>query len=135
MLVGHPLSMRVILKELQNRPAGELITILRSNLAALNLDDADMARLYGTFKFVEEGLSAQLRCLLTPLSFHERFVDGKYLTAITHQAGAPLPHGKIADFLGALANAGLLINLHRDIRDMYFIHPALIQLHAFLFAQ
>ncbi|MCP4657944.1 MAG: tetratricopeptide repeat protein [bacterium] len=117
LLEGHPLCMRVVLPELKERRAGELLTVLRS------VDGGDAsARLYATLGFAEEALDEGLRPLLVPLTFHERFVESVYLEAMAGQVEPSPSREEIDVFLRTLATAGLLRELGQAIFE---IHPAL----------
>ena len=64
-LAGHPLAMRAVLPKLETMAAGQIAEALRTNIAALGLDPKEeQGRLFGTLRFVEQGLVPELRPLL-----------------------------------------------------------------------
>ncbi|HEY6250897.1 MAG TPA: tetratricopeptide repeat protein [Candidatus Angelobacter sp.] len=122
-LSGHPLAMRVVLPRLEIMSAGQVLTALRSNLAALNpIGDGEQAKLYATLAFVEKSLPEDLRRLLVVIGMHEGFVDANMLVAIAREADAGWSRDKIDVLMLALGSAGLL----RDIGyETYEMHPLL----------
>src|SRR5262249_36800222 len=120
---GHPLAMRVILRELEKRPARALIEGLEADLEALGLAATDeSARLFATLRLPFARLPQELRPLLIPLALHKRFVDGNLLERMARAAGSALPRARIDDLLGRLTVAGLLRDLGQAVYEM---HPAL----------
>ncbi len=116
-LEGHPLSMRVILPELNERRAGDLLATLRS------VDQGDAtAKLHATLGFAEEALDESLRRLLVPLALHERCVDGNLLQMMADQIQPPLSRAQTDTLLRTLSAAGLLRKLAPATFEM---HPAL----------
>ncbi|HEV3076159.1 MAG TPA: tetratricopeptide repeat protein [Thermoanaerobaculia bacterium] len=123
LLEGHPLAMRVVLRELEGRKAGELIAVLRSNPAALGRGTSGAEeKLYATLHFVEESLPPILQPLLVPLAMHERFVDGDFLLQMARTVSAAWSREQIDALLTALVVAGLL---HHRGQAVYEMHPAL----------
>jgi tetratricopeptide (TPR) repeat protein len=126
LLDGHPLTMRAVLPELERRSLTSIIESLEKNLAGLSQSDADIgseSRLYATLGFLNESVPDELQELRIPLSLHERYVDGDYLSAMAEQVDeVRWPRDQIDRFLSALCTAGLL----RDIgQSIYEMHPLL----------
>jgi tetratricopeptide (TPR) repeat protein len=123
LLGGHPLAMRVMLRELERRSAGELIQALQTNLGSLgDGGSAEQAKLYATLRFVEDALPEDLKPLLIPLSLHERFADINLLEVMTKQVDAAWTRPRINALFETLTVAGLLRDLGQAIYEM---HPAL----------
>lgn len=123
LLGGHPLAMRVVLPRLEKRTAADLVTALRSNVAALG-DGGEEAetKLYATLKLAEDALPEDLKELLLPLGMHERYVDGDYLAAMAEKVDGAWTRDRIDRFLGLQVNAGLLRD---EGQSVYEMHPAL----------
>ncbi|HEV3458943.1 MAG TPA: tetratricopeptide repeat protein [Thermoanaerobaculia bacterium] len=123
MLDGHPLMMRVVLRELERRTASEMIAALRAHGLRRGSGKSEAEeRLFATLRFVEDSLPLELRPLLVPLAFHERFVDGDYLQLIAQTVDAAWPRERTDTLLGDLATAGLL---HDRGQAVFEMHPAL----------
>jgi hypothetical protein len=70
-LAGHPLAMRVVLPKLGHMPAAKIAEALRTNLTELGLHEGEeQGRLFATLRFVEQGLSEELRPLLALVGLH-----------------------------------------------------------------
>jgi hypothetical protein len=113
-----------MLPRLESHTVAELVQALQNNFAALkpNAADEDEAKLFSTVRFVTDALPTEWQPLLIPLSFHEGFVQGDLLAAM---AAAVDPGWKPAtsdEFLRALANASVLLDLGESVFEM---HPAL----------
>jgi tetratricopeptide (TPR) repeat protein len=123
MLEGHPLMMRVVLRELERRTAGEMIAALRAHGVRPGSGKSEAEeRLYATLRFVEDSLPLELRPLLVPLAYYERFVDGDALEIIARSVDAQGSRERIDTLLTDLAAAGLLHNRGHAVFEM---HPAL----------
>ena len=125
LLDGHPLAMRVVLPRLENkkRCAGELCTVLRSNLGAFGEGgDEAQKKLYAMLKLAGDVLQKDLKPLLVPLGMHERFVDGDCLNDMARQVSKAWTRQRIDRFLGTLATAGLLRGRGQAIHEL---HPVL----------
>jgi tetratricopeptide (TPR) repeat protein len=123
-LGGHPLSMRVMLPKLKDRPAAELLKALRANVEALRSPDADEAevRLFATLRLATDELPESWRPLLVGLALHEGFVDGDYLVEIATQVDGGCTRETVNGFLATLALGGLLRDHGQAVFEM---HPAL----------
>lgn len=122
-LDGHPLMMRAVLPALAHRPPGEILAAVQGNLTALGpAADEAQAKLFATLRFVEQSLPEDLRPLLVPLALHDRFVDGDYLEAMAKQVPGAPGRPAIDRLLGALGNAGLVMDRGQAIFEL---HPAL----------
>jgi tetratricopeptide (TPR) repeat protein len=123
LLKGHPLAMRVILPRLEKMTAVEVVSALKSNLAALGSTGDELERrLFATLRFAQDELPPELQSLLVPLALHENFVDGDVLEGMAKSAEPQRTREQIDAFLHALANAGLLRDHGRAIFEM---HPVL----------
>jgi len=120
-LDGHPLAMRVMLTQLAEHSAAELLERLRHRLPQAAEDDAQ-AKLFATLDFVEEALPEALKPLLVPLALHKRFVDADYLEAMAGIADTSYSRTTIDQVLTSLEIAGLL---HAHGQGIYALHPAL----------
>jgi tetratricopeptide (TPR) repeat protein len=123
LLGGHPLAMRAILPRLEKMSAGQVLSALRSNLAALKLNgDPEQARLYATLAFVEQSLPEDLRSLLVLLGMHEGFVSASLFELMAEQVDAGWTRARVDLLMQALAKAGLL---HEIGQANYEMHPLL----------
>ncbi len=116
LLNGHPLLMRAVLPRLEKQSAQAVDEAIRGNMS--KLDSTTDA----TLRFVEDGLPANLRPLLTPLGLHERYVDANLLERISKQADPGIVRTAIDRFFSALATAGLIREV---VQSVYELHPAL----------
>jgi hypothetical protein len=122
-LAGHPLAMRVVLPKVAEMGAAKVATALRTNIAELGLSEQEeQGRLFGTLRFVEQGLAAELRSLLGLVGLHEGFVDADYLEAMAKQVDAGWTRERIDRFLAVLGAAGLVRDVGNAIHEM---HPLL----------
>jgi hypothetical protein len=122
-LGGHPLTMRVILPRLAERPAAQVVEALRSNLSALGpAEDEAQALLYATLRFAQESLSADLQPLLIPLAMHEGFVDTNLLDSMAEQVDTQWTRTLIDRMTAALVAAG---QLRARNEVTYEMHPVL----------
>jgi len=122
LLNGHPLMMRVMLVQLADHSAGQLLAQLNSRLQQSDQDDELLAKLFATLGFVEDSLPDELKPLLVPLALHSRFVDANFLEAMAEAAEAAQGRAEIDRFLNSLETAGLL---HNHGQGIYAMHPAL----------
>ncbi|MGV2340783.1 MAG UNVERIFIED_CONTAM: tetratricopeptide repeat protein [Planctomycetaceae bacterium] len=123
-LQGHPLMMRVVLSKLSTTTPGQLKTMLAGNLQDFLGLDTDSARMFATLKFVQDGLPADLRPWLTPLSLHERFVDADYLKEMGNRLAQPMSAGNSAvdRLMSQLTRAGLVTSIGQGLFEL---HPVL----------
>ena len=122
-LAGHPLAMRVVLPELEKMTAGKITEALRSNLAELGLSEQEeQGRLFATLRFVEDGLSGELRPLLGLVALHEGHVHAQLLESIAKKVDSEWTRKLIDQLLCALAASGLLREVGLGI---YELHPLL----------
>jgi tetratricopeptide (TPR) repeat protein len=112
-----------VLPRLERRAAGDLVTALRSNVAALG-DGGEEAetKLYATLKLAEDALPEDLKELLLPLGMHERYVNGDYLAAMAEKVDEAWTRERVDRFLGLQVNAGLLRD---EGQSVYEMHPGL----------
>jgi tetratricopeptide (TPR) repeat protein len=123
LLGGHPLAMRAILPQLEKQAPGEVAGALRSNLAELGLGEAeDQAKLFATLRFVEQGLSEELRPLLVLVGLHEGFLDADHLEGMAKQVDSRWTRTQVDNLVEALVVAGLLRGVGQAI---YQTHPVL----------
>lgn len=122
-LGGHPLAMRVVLPKLEEmRPAG-IAEALRTNIAALGLDpNEEQGRLFGTLRFVEQGLPDELQGLMPLIGLHEGFVSANLMESMGKRTDPPWERAQIDQLMFALASAGLLKDLGQAVFEM---HPLL----------
>jgi len=122
-LGGHPLAMRVILPKLETATAETIIRALHSNIAELKLNEQEEeGRLFGTLRFVEQGLPQDLLPLLQLVALHESYLDADYLEAMAKQVDTSWSRDQIDRLMSLLGAAGL----SRDIGDAtYELHPLL----------
>jgi len=122
-LDGHPLLMRAVIPMLDDRPAGDILKAVQTNLADLPIsDDQTRNKVLATLRFVEHTLPEELRPLLIPLSLHERFADADYLEHMAKQVDTAWTRDRIDRCLAALSTAGLVREIGQAIYDL---HPAL----------
>jgi hypothetical protein len=122
-LAGHPLAMRAVLPKVAEMGAAKVSAALRTNIAELGLsEEEEQGRLFGTLRFVEQGLAAELRPLLGLVGLHEGFVSAGLLEAMAKQVDDGWTRERIDDLMPALGTAGLV----RDIGNAIFeMHPLL----------
>ncbi len=122
-LAGHPLAMRVVLPKVAEIGAAKVSEALRTNIAELGLSEhEEEGRLFGTLRFVEQGLSEELRPLLGLVGLHEGYVDADYLEAMAKKVDDAWTRERIDQLMTALGTAGLL----RDVGSAtYEMHPLL----------
>ncbi len=122
-LAGHPLAMRVVLPKLETMSASRIAQALRTNIAELGLNEQEeQGRLFATLRFVEQGLSDDLRPLLGLAGLHEGYLDGHSLELIAKEIDSGWTRQRIDRFIATLGSAGLL----RDIGNaVYQMHPLL----------
>jgi tetratricopeptide (TPR) repeat protein len=121
-LQGHPLMMRAILPRLRSVPARQLRDALEQYLPFADSTDLMERHLYATLRYVEEGLSANLRPLLYLIRLHESYVDSNLLAAMAKIAQQPYTEQQVQECLGLLRNAGLVTPLSEKVFEL---HPAL----------
>jgi SpoVK/Ycf46/Vps4 family AAA+-type ATPase len=123
LLDGHPLMMRVLLLQLNQRSAAALATELRDRFEhARGAENEEQSKLFATLRFVEDAVPNALRALLVPLALHERFTDADYLEAMAKAAGSSYPREQIDQLLASLEHAGLV---QHHGQAVYAMHPAL----------
>jgi tetratricopeptide (TPR) repeat protein len=123
LLEGHPLGMRILLPKLEERTAGELVSALKENVAALGPErEVVEGRLWATLRFVEEGVPERLRGLLYRLGLHERFVDADYLQVMAQVGELSRQRQEVDELLGMLERAGLVQDVGQGIHQL---HPVL----------
>ncbi|MBL8232569.1 MAG: tetratricopeptide repeat protein [Bryobacterales bacterium] len=120
-LGGHPLAMRMLLPKLESMSAHEIGNALRSNLQDLGLEEGE-TRLFATLRFVEQGLTPELRPLLALVGLHEGYVDADYLEAMAKQVDAEWTRANIDRLLAELGNAGIVKDGGNAVFEM---HPLL----------
>ncbi len=122
-LAGHPLAMRAVLPKLETMSAGGIAEALRKNIEELGLDpNEEQGRLFGTLRFVEQGLDAELRPLLGLVGLHEGFVAVDYLEAMAKQVNASWTRDRVDRLMAELGSAGLLTDVGNATFEM---HPLL----------
>ena len=122
-LDGHPLMMRVVLPQLEDKSAATLLAAMVENLEALGLKGEETwERLQATMRFVIQGLPVELQPLLIPLALHKRFIIAGFLEYIATQVDSSWTGQKIDHFFEMLSLAGLVQEVYPSL---YEIHPAL----------
>jgi tetratricopeptide (TPR) repeat protein len=123
LLAGHPLAMRAVLPKLGEMPAAKISEALRTNISELGLSEQEeQGRLFGTLRFVEQGLAQELRPLLGLVGLHEGWVDADYLEAMAKQVDAGWTRPLVDRLMAALGTAGLV----RDAGQAHYeMHPLL----------
>lgn len=116
-LHGHPWAMRAVLKKLKGMPAAKIAEALRAHTTDLAVSEEDAA-----LRLFVQGLSADLRPLISLIGLHEGYISADLLEVMANQADSTWTRQHIDRILIHLGNAGLL----RDIRQAtYEIHPML----------
>ena len=124
MIQGHPLSMRVILPQLEHRSALSVKKMITENLAFLkNETNVAQKHLFAILRFIETDLPDHLQPLLIPLSFHEAFVHGEIFKDIAEKKDPSLTQA-VPLFFKVLSHAGLINELPSS-PNIYQLHPAL----------
>ncbi len=122
-LAGHPLAMRVVLPKLEQMSPAVIAQALRTNIADLGLNEAEeQGRLFGTLRFVEQGLPQELKSLMTFVALHEGYMDADYVESMAKQVDPTWTRAKVDQLMAALAHAGLMKDLGQAIYEM---HPLL----------
>jgi tetratricopeptide (TPR) repeat protein len=129
-LAGHPLSLKLILPQLEESPAAALLTGLRGMGALPAGFEASAGRLRSlgaSVKYSFDHLSEEVRRLLPALSLFEGVADGVVLTAFSRAADVPARFAGAGEeswraVLAATARVGLLTLLWGA---QYGVHPAL----------
>jgi len=136
-LNGHPLSLRLLLPQLEQAAPGQLLATLRGEAGSLPLGFAGegrLASLGASVKYSFDHLDEGVRQALPAVALFEGVVDEGVLAQFSQAEGVPgrfVGFGKAvwSERLGRLAGIGLLTGLGGG---MYEIHPAL---PAYLLAQ
>ena len=129
-LDGHPLSLRVLLPQLETTPPASLLAALQGNTAQLPagfVGEGRLASLGASLKYSLDHLGPELRDRLPALALFEGVVDEDVLGLLAGQEGVPGRFAGVgkedwAALLGRLAGIGLLTALGGG---MYGLHPAL----------
>jgi tetratricopeptide (TPR) repeat protein len=132
-LGGHPLSLRLVLPQLEQYTPAQLLAALRGEAQALppgfeaNAGQGRLESLGAGVKYSFDQLDAELRENLPALALFEAVVDENVLAAFSTTEGVPARFAKLgkeswAQTLKALTAVGLLTSIGAG---MYELHPAL----------
>ncbi|MER2266117.1 tetratricopeptide repeat protein [Methylobacterium oxalidis] len=129
-LNGHPLSLRLLLPQLEKTPAGNLLQALKGNTAALApgfVGEGRLESLGASLKYSLEHVGADMRTCLPALALFEGVVDEDVLALLSRVDGVPARFAGISEetwsaHLQRLASIGVLTSLSGS---MYGLHPAL----------
>ena len=129
-LDGHPLSIRVLLPQLEITSAATLLAALKGNATQLPegfIGEGRLAALGASLKYSLDHIESSVRERIAALALFEGIVHEKVLDAFGTQKNAPLKFAAIsgtswATWLTHLASIGLLTSLGNG---MYTLHPAL----------
>ncbi|MGB8839658.1 MAG: tetratricopeptide repeat protein, partial [Aliidongia sp.] len=129
-LAGNPLSLRLLLPQLEQATPVQLLAALKGNAAALPagfVDEGRLASLGASLKYSFDHLAADQRESVLALSLFEGVVDEDVLGLMSAMDGVPPRFSGIAKaawaaLLDRLAGIGVLTSLGAG---MYRLHPAL----------
>jgi hypothetical protein len=129
-LDGHPLSLRLLLPQLERVSAATLLTTLKGNAAALPAGFAGegrLASLGASLKYSFDHLAPEMRDRAVVLSLFEGVADEDVLSLLSQAEGVPARFGAVSKqdwsaLLKRLAEIGVLTELGGG---MYGLHPAL----------
>ena len=132
-LGGHPLSLRLVLPQLEQYTPAQLLAALRGEAQALpsgfeaNAGEGRLESLGAGVKYSFDQLDAELRERLPALALFEGVVDEDVLTEFSAVESVPARFAKLgkeswAQTLEALTAVGLLTSIGAG---MYVLHPAL----------
>ncbi|TAX63352.1 tetratricopeptide repeat protein [Rhizobium ruizarguesonis] len=127
---GNPLSLRLLLPQLDKVPAASLLEALRGNTTALPpgfVGEGRLASLGASLKYSFDHLTPRMRMCLPALALFEGVADENVLGLFSREDGCPAGFAGIATeewsaSLQRLASIGLLTSLGDWL---YGLHPAL----------
>lgn len=111
-----------MLEEIRPATPNQLFAQLSDNVAAFDGENDAELQLFAALRFVESGITSELRPLLALISLHERFVDVDILHAMSLKRGELWTRELIDQLLTALGHAGLLRRVAPTICEL---HPLL----------
>jgi tetratricopeptide (TPR) repeat protein len=121
-LDGHPLMMRMVVPQLADYTATDLLVALNKNLEALGLSgNESWDKLQATVRFATQLLPEDLQPLLLPLSLHDHFVTAYALELIAKEIDSAWDRKKVVKFLRIMVSAGLVSAVGDGVFE---IHPA-----------
>lgn len=129
-LGGHPLSLRLLLPQLERVSAASLLGALKGNTATLPagfVGEGRLASLGASLKYSFDHLAAEQRDPLPALALFEGVADEDVLGLLSRAEGVPARFAGVTKeawsaLLGQLAGIGVLTELGGG---MYGLHPAL----------
>src|SRR5579871_3992028 len=122
-LAGHPLAMRVVLPKLERTGARKITEALRNNIVELGLtEQGEQERLFGTLRFVEQGLDEELRPIMSLVGLHEAYLHARMLEDMAKQVDTAWSRQRIDRLMEALQAAGLMREAGKSVYEM---HPLL----------
>jgi tetratricopeptide (TPR) repeat protein len=129
-LNGHPLSLRLLLPQLERVSAADLLAGLKGNAVALPAGFAGegrLASLGASLKYSFNHLVAEMRSRVVVLSLFEGVADEDVLSLLSRAKSVPARFAEVSKedwsaLLQRLAAIGVLTELHGG---MYGLHPAL----------
>ena len=129
-LEGHPLSMRLLLPQLETVSAASLVEALKGNTEVLPpgfVGEGRLASLGASLKYSFDHIAADGRKVAIALSLFEKVVNEDLLSLLSTMSGVPARFAGVAqstwpELLCKLAETGVLTKLGGKI---YGLHPSL----------